>query len=105
MELHRREEKVLIIMVGLPCRGKTFLSQQLFNYFNECGLSSRVFNLGDVRRELEKNTPHANYSFFQNFDSQVTKRQQYAEIALQKALSYLEGRSVGIAIYDGTNSS
>ena len=43
--------KLIIIMIGLPARGKSFISQKLHNYFSWKGLVSKIFNAGDKRRE------------------------------------------------------
>lgn len=37
-------------MVGLPARGKTYISIKICSYFNELGYKSKVFNIGNYRR-------------------------------------------------------
>uniref|UniRef100_A0A4W5LSF6 6-phosphofructo-2-kinase/fructose-2,6-biphosphatase 1 n=1 Tax=Hucho hucho TaxID=62062 RepID=A0A4W5LSF6_9TELE len=41
----------LIVMVGLPARGKTYISKKLTRYLNWIGVPTKVFNLGQYRRE------------------------------------------------------
>lgn len=44
----------LIVMVGLPARGKTYISSRLARYLNWVGIRSKVFNLGQYRRNTAK---------------------------------------------------
>lgn len=44
------ERKLIIVMVGLPARGKSFTSRKLNRYLNWMGFSSQVFNFGQYRR-------------------------------------------------------
>lgn len=37
-------------MVGLPARGKTYISRKICRYLNWLGFKSRVFNIGNYRR-------------------------------------------------------
>ena len=39
----------VIAMVGLPARGKTYISRRLSSYLNWIGINTRVFNLGEYR--------------------------------------------------------
>ena len=41
----------MICMVGLPARGKTYISKKLARYLNWIGVTTRVFNVGDYRRQ------------------------------------------------------
>ena len=43
----------VIVMVGLPARGKTYISKKLSRYLNWIGMNTKVFNLGDYRRKME----------------------------------------------------
>merc|ERR1712223_1002867 len=40
----------VIAMVGLPARGKTYISKKLSRYLNWIGINTKVYNLGDYRR-------------------------------------------------------
>ena len=44
--------KLVVIMVGLPARGKTFLSVRLQRYLEWQGWRSGIFNVGTYRRAL-----------------------------------------------------
>lgn len=41
-------------MVGLPARGKTYISRKLARYLNWIGIKTKVFNVGEYRREAVK---------------------------------------------------
>jgi signal recognition particle GTPase len=41
-------------MVGLPARGKTYISKKLARYLNWIGIKTKVFNVGEYRREAVK---------------------------------------------------
>ena len=41
----------VICMVGLPARGKTYIAKKLCRYLNWIGITTRVFNVGEYRRQ------------------------------------------------------
>ena len=41
----------VICMVGLPARGKTYIAKKLARYLNWIGINTRVFNVGEYRRQ------------------------------------------------------
>ena len=43
-------QKLIVILVGLPARGKTFLCNKLMCYLNWLGHRTRHFNVGNYRR-------------------------------------------------------
>ncbi len=43
----------VVVMVGLPARGKTFVSKKLVRYLNWIGIRSKVFNVGEYRRKRQ----------------------------------------------------
>lgn len=40
----------VIALVGLPARGKTYISHKLCRYLNWIGIKTRAFNVGEYRR-------------------------------------------------------
>lgn len=44
--------KILIVVAGLPARGKTHISRSLERYLRWNGVTIEVFSLGDYRRKL-----------------------------------------------------
>ena len=43
-------------MVGLPARGKTYISKKLARYLNWVGVKTKQFNVGEYRREVLQET-------------------------------------------------
>ncbi len=66
--------KQLICMVGLPARGKTYISQKLARYLTWIGVNCRVFNVGEYRRRETEDSSH--HEFFLSSNTQVRKRLQ-----------------------------
>ncbi|ODV65156.1 6PF2K-domain-containing protein [Hyphopichia burtonii NRRL Y-1933] len=53
--------KLVIVMVGLPARGKSYITNKLTRYLNWLQHDCRVFNVGNTRRKDKNNSgPEAN---------------------------------------------
>lgn len=55
--LEKRNEvgpKLVIFMVGLPARGKSYICQKLKRYLSWMGFRTKVFNVGSKRRQVAK---------------------------------------------------
>lgn len=96
---------LVLVMVGLPARGKTFIARKLARYLGWLGVQARVFNVGNYRREhLGAQQPAA---FFDpdNPDG-VAARRQMAEAAMEDMFAWLRPHGEGeVAIYDATNAT
>src|ERR1700760_3659575 len=44
--------KLVIVMVGLPARGKSYITKKLARYLNWLQHDTRIFNVGERRREV-----------------------------------------------------
>lgn len=100
MNIH---DKLVIVMVGLPARGKTYIARKIARYLNWLGVPCRVFNVGQYRRErIGANLPH---DFFNpNNEDAMKKRLHMAIAALDDMIEWLtQGGYVGI--YDATNTT
>jgi broad specificity phosphatase PhoE/predicted kinase len=99
----RRAVRLVLVMVGLPARGKTHIARRVARYLSWLGYSTRVFNVGNYRREkLGSQQPHA---FFDpdNVEGR-TQRAEVARVALDDLVQWMEsGGEVGI--YDATNTT
>ncbi|XP_040319442.1 6-phosphofructo-2-kinase/fructose-2,6-bisphosphatase 2 isoform X6 [Herpailurus yagouaroundi] len=94
----------LIVMIGLPARGKTYVSKKLTRYLNWIGVPTKVFNLGVYRREAVKS--YKSYDFFRHDNEEAMKiRKQCALVALQDVKAYLTEESGQIAVFDATNTT
>lgn len=47
----RRDGKLVIVMVGLPARGKTYIARKLARHLHWMGHRVQIFNVGNYRRE------------------------------------------------------
>ncbi|NXT71780.1 F262 bisphosphatase, partial [Chaetops frenatus] len=78
----------LIVMIGLPARGKTYMSKKLTRYLNWIGVPTKVFNLGVYRRQAVKS--YKSYDFFRHDNKEAMEiRKRCALVALEDVKSYL----------------
>jgi len=101
------EEKLVIVMVGLPARGKSYLAKKLNRYLNWSQYPTKIFNVGEKRRKvatLQQNSQHS-ASFFHPHNEAASKfREDLAMAVLDDLLVYLEAGGC-IGIFDATNTT
>lgn len=97
------QRKLVLVMVGLPARGKTYTARKLARYLNWRGHSTRVFNVGNYRRRDVGAKIPARFFDPQN-EAGLEARTRVAMLALTDLLTWLEGGGL-VAIYDATNST
>ncbi|KAI9289923.1 6-phosphofructo-2-kinase-domain-containing protein [Umbelopsis sp. AD052] len=93
---------IAIITVGLPARGKTHVSRSLCRYLRWLGVPTKVFSVGNYRRQRLGTMPN---DFFSPANED-TKEQRLliAEACLKDMIEWLEkGGQVGI--YDASNTT
>lgn len=113
-------------MVGLPARGKTYISQKGTPYFKESiqarkkkknlpcfkvcryltwlGIKTKVFNVGNYRRQLHgANLPHTFFDPHNTLGEQ--QRREAAAAALEDMMRWFRDDQGIVAIYDATNST
>ncbi|VUZ43135.1 unnamed protein product [Hymenolepis diminuta] len=96
------EDRTIIVLVGLPARGKTYMSRKLTRYMNWIGINTRVFNVGDYRR---KATCIKTADFFDDKNKEAADiRMKAAKEALNDLTEWLEGDGE-IAVFDATNTT
>lgn len=93
----------VIAMVGLPARGKTFISKRIVRFLNERGYECRIFNVGEYRRLSTDYTAHDFFSSDNEYALQL--RNKIAVDALEDLCSWLAKGDNRVAIYDATNST
>uniref|UniRef100_A0A674F1Z4 6-phosphofructo-2-kinase/fructose-2,6-bisphosphatase 2 n=1 Tax=Salmo trutta TaxID=8032 RepID=A0A674F1Z4_SALTR len=94
----------VIVMIGLPARGKTYMSKKLTRYLNWIGVPTKVFNLGVYRREAVK--AYKSYDFFRHDNKEAMEiRKQCALVALEDVKGYLTEEGGQIAVFDATNTT
>ncbi|KAG2231616.1 6-phosphofructo-2-kinase-domain-containing protein [Thamnidium elegans] len=98
------DSKLVVIMVGLPARGKSYLVKKLRRYLNWLQYETKVFNVGNMRRVVE-NSQDQSASFFDPNNQDMKRiRDEIALSVLEQLIGWLKegGR---VAIHDATNST
>ncbi|KAI0290462.1 bifunctional phosphatase [Russula brevipes] len=106
------EAKIVLAMVGLPARGKSYLSNKLMRYLKWLEYDVKVFNVGQLRRsrakqKKEQSGVHEDHtaSYFSHNNVEATRlREELAADSLEMLIQWLrDGGNVGI--HDATNST
>ncbi|KZT26487.1 bifunctional 6-phosphofructo-2-kinase/fructose-2,6-bisphosphate 2-phosphatase [Neolentinus lepideus HHB14362 ss-1] len=106
------EAKIVLAMVGLPARGKSYLSNKLMRYLKWLEYDVKVFNVGQLRRTRARQQAqqagirenHTAEFFSHNNEEATRRRDQLAEDSLEMLIQWLkDGGNVGI--HDATNST
>uniref|UniRef100_A0AAV2M6E6 6-phosphofructo-2-kinase domain-containing protein n=1 Tax=Knipowitschia caucasica TaxID=637954 RepID=A0AAV2M6E6_KNICA len=93
----------LIVTVGLPARGKTYISKKLTRYLNWIGVPTKEFNVGQYRRDFVKS--YKSFEFFHPDNEEgVRIRMQCASAALNDVRQYLTSGGQ-VAVFDATNTT
>ncbi|XP_074646867.1 6-phosphofructo-2-kinase/fructose-2,6-bisphosphatase-like isoform X2 [Tubulanus polymorphus] len=94
---------LVIAMVGLPARGKTYISKKLTRYLNWVGIKTRVFNVGEYRRNATKD--YQCHNFFRSDNEEAMEiRRKCAEDALQDMCEWLDEEGE-VGVFDATNTT
>lgn len=96
---------VVFAMVGLPARGKSFISRKVERFMQWRGLSTRMFNVGMYRRDATAPEESGRSEFFDAGNAAARgAREAAASAALSDALDFLDDAGE-VAILDATNST
>jgi len=106
------EAKIVLAMVGLPARGKSYLSNKLMRYLKWLEYDVEVFNVGQLRRSRARQKALQSgikedhtAKYFSHDNVEATRvREQLSEDSLEMLIQWLKkGGNVGI--HDATNST
>ncbi len=118
--------RLIIVMVGLPARGKSYVTKKLCRYLNWLQHDTRIFNVGDRRRKLRRRHitlplegPHPvtvtqasdhfndhSANFFDPENDEAKRlREKAAMETLDELLDYLIYDGGCVALFDATNST
>ncbi|KAI9478589.1 MAG: 6-phosphofructo-2-kinase-domain-containing protein [Benjaminiella poitrasii] len=94
----------VLILVGLPARGKTYISQKVCRYLTWLGITTKVFNVGNYRRKLYG--AKQEHSFFDPTNPiGIEQRKEAAKLALEDMIHWFNEDQGIVALYDATNST
>ena len=97
-------DKLLIVLVGLPARGKSTMARKIARTIELDDVPVRVFNNGEVRRTLSDENTSSPEFFSPDNEVGVAFRDKCTLINLEKARNFLID-SGKVAIVDATNVS
>jgi broad specificity phosphatase PhoE len=97
-------DPVVLVTVGLPARGKTYLARKIARFVSWLGHPARVFNVGNYRRRLLGSSQPARFFDPANAQGRAA-REQMAMAALDDLLRFVAEGPGRVAIYDATNGT
>lgn len=100
--------KLIIIMVGLPATGKSFITNKLSRYLNYSMYYCQVFNVGNTRRRFAKKhglSDQDSKFFDPSNDDSTHLRDKWALDTLDELLDYLTDGPGSVGIFDATNTT
>lgn len=101
------EQPLVIAMVGLPARGKSYIVKMLIRYLTWTGFECEVFNVGSYRRQIGHQS--ADSSFFDMTNQNATKLREEMAMQVQEDMyAWLRVENLmkrRVAIFDATNTT
>ncbi|EEP81408.1 fructose-2,6-bisphosphatase [Uncinocarpus reesii 1704] len=97
------DNKICVVMVGLPARGKSLIAGKALRYLSWIGIPAKIFNVGQYRR-LDTPQPSASFFDVSNPDGERLRRAA-AEAAVKDMLKWFATTDGQVAILDATNST
>ncbi|GMH53232.1 hypothetical protein TL16_g01405 [Triparma laevis f. inornata] len=107
MPTPQSDSKLVLIMVGLPARGKSYISHKVLSYFRWQGVRADIFNVGKFRRKMMQNEPKQAAEFFASDNrGGASKREELAMAVLDELIKWsCEDSEPSIVIFDATNTT
>ena len=85
-----QSENLILVLVGLPARGKSYIAKKMARYLNWLGIKSKVFNVGFYRQSIVGT--NCNSNFFDNDNQEAFKAlENICFKALEDLVHYLTG--------------
>lgn len=103
------EQPLVIAMVGLPARGKSYLVKMITRYLKWIGFEAEVFNVGSYRRKMGLASAESN--FFDSSNPEFKNvREQLAMKVQDEMYKWLHENETDstkkrVAIFDATNTT
>lgn len=97
------DTRIVVVMVGLPARGKSLIAQKVVRYLRWLSINAKAFNVGSYRRQ---DTPQPTADFFDTKNKEGERmRHAAAEAAVNDMLKWFKTDGGIVAIFDATNST
>lgn len=100
------EQPLVIAMVGLPARGKSYIVKMIIRYLKWIGFECDVFNVGSYRRKI--GLAGADSSFFDTSNADGNKMREEMAMKVQEEMYAWLRESENkrrVAIFDATNTT
>nr|WP_320009462.1 6-phosphofructo-2-kinase/fructose-2,6-bisphosphatase [uncultured Desulfobulbus sp.] len=95
--------KLVLVMVGLPARGKSTMAKKLGRTLELDGIRVRIFNNGELRRKLDTGEDNSSSEFFSPSNERGKElRERISRINIEQAQAFLE-EGGNVAIMDASN--
>ncbi len=95
--------KLVIVMVGLPARGKSTMARKLARTLELDGIKVRIFNNGELRRKMDSGENTSSSEFFSPTNIKGKElREKISRINIEDAQAFLRGTGE-VAIMDASN--
>mmetsp|Transcript_13031 Transcript_13031/g.30419 ORF Transcript_13031/g.30419 Transcript_13031/m.30419 type:complete len:604 (+) Transcript_13031:266-2077(+) len=89
-KLTKNSTRLVIVLVGLPARGKSFVARKLLSFVEWHGSHCKIFNVGRYRRKASGGACDANF-FAADNKGAAALREEVAELALRDMLRWIDG--------------
>ena len=102
-------QKLAIVMVGLPARGKSYIAKKLCRYMKWLQYETKLFNVGNKRRQLNRageKPQEQDAKFFSPDDLEASRMREAAAMdTLNDLLDFLLCQNGSVALFDATNTT
>lgn len=101
------EQPLVIAMVGLPARGKSYIVNMIIRYLKWIGFEAKVFNVGSYRRKMGLQSADSNF-FDANNEEGKRVREEMAMAVQDSMYEWLHSSKDfkrRVAIFDATNTT
>ena len=96
--------KLVVAMVGLPARGKSYLVKMLVRYLSWVGFPTKIFNVGELRRK--QGGAGATADSFANTPAATKAREDLALQCQEEMYDWLrKQQGACVVIFDATNTT
>ena len=98
--------KLVLVLVGLPARGKSYIAYKLMGYLRWRGLNANLFNVGKHRRQVAEgaHVPQSSEYFSATNTAALHQRDEIAMEVLDCMLDWLQ-LTGDVSIFDATNTT